>query len=327
MSRMNQMNHYDLVVVDTDTPLFSAAAVAEQRSILVTHEPTGIQKKFNTRTAFKELMKSKNKPITEAYSIKDVQEAEPVENALHLVKSSMQKIIDSYPCSKVVFVAGDSDNFRLNLPLPTQYKSQRSDMLRPVHLKACHKSAKQRFGAISAEGYEADDLTAILAYDAIEVGNTVLLLSADKDAAQFTGLTISDHAGSYYKYIREMHEVHLVKNKFKSYGVPWIAYQWVCGDLIDGYKPTELSSVRYGDASAYKDFKDLKTAQEVLLKVVELYKRFYPEKFEYTDWTDKQQEADWKSMLALYFKCAKMKEQYDDDLCAGKFMAKYGVDL
>ena len=320
-------NNYDLVVVDTDTPLFSAAAVSEQRAILVTHEPTGIQKRFKTRTEFKELMKSKNKPITEAYSIQDLQEPESVENALHLVKSSMQKIIDIHPSSKVVFVAGDSNNFRLDLPLPTRYKSQRADMLRPVHLKACHKYARQRFGAISADGYEADDLTAILAYDAIEVGNTALLLSVDKDAAQFTGLTLSDHAGSYYKYVSEMHDVSLVKGKFKSYGIPWIAYQWCCGDVSDGWKPTELSGCRYGDASAYKDFKDLKTPQEVLLKVIELYKQFYPEKFEYTDWKGQQHDADWKSVLALYFQCCKMKESYDDDLCAGKFLAKYGVDL
>lgn len=319
-------NNYDLVVVDTDTPLFSAAAVSEQRVILVTHEPTGIQKKFKTRTEFKELMKSKNKPITEAYSIQDLQEPEPVENALHLVKSSMQKIIDMYPSSKVVFVAGDSNNFRLDLPLPTRYKSQRADMLRPVHLKACHKYARQRFGAISADGYEADDLTIILAHEAKKQGKNALLLSIDKDSNQSIGLTISDYTGSYYQTINEMHEVKY-DTKYRSYGIPWIAMQWTVGDGTDCFKPTELSKSRYGAVSAYKDFKDLKTPQEVLLKVVELYKQFYPKKFEYTDWKGQQHEADWKSMLMLYFQCCKMKESYDDDLCAGKFLAKYGVDL
>ena len=319
-------NNYDLVVVDTDTPLFSAAAVSEQRAILVTHEPTGIQKRFKTRTEFKELMKSKNKPVTEAYSIQDLQEPEPVENALHLVKSSMQKIIDMYPSSKVVFVAGDSNNFRLDLPLPTRYKSQRTDMLRPVHLKACHKYAKQRFGAISADGCEADDLTIILAHEAKKQGKNALLLSIDKDSNQSIGLTISDYTGSYYQTINEMHEVKY-DTKYRSYGIPWIAMQWTVGDGIDCFKPTELSKSRYGAVSAYKDFKDLKTPQEVLLKVVELYKQFYPRKFEYTDWKGQQHEADWKSMLVLYFQCCKMKESYDDDLCAGKFLAKYGVDL
>ncbi len=321
-----QPKDFDFVAVDYDTPVFSAASVTEQRSILVTHQPTGIQKKFKTRTEFKELMKSKGKTVTEAYTIQDVQEAEPVANCLHLIKSNANKIKELYKNAEVVFVAGDKNNFRLDLSLPTRYKGQRAGMIRPIHLGECHRYVKQHLGAVSADGCEADDLTIILAYEAKKQGKNALLLSIDKDSNQSIGLTISDYTGSYYQTINEMHEVKY-DTKYRSYGIPWIAMQWTVGDGTDCFKPTELSKSRYGAISAYKDFKDLKTPQEVLLKVIELYKHFYPRKFEYTDWKGQQHEADWKSMLVLYFKCCKMKESYDDDLCAGKFLAKYGVDL
>lgn len=318
---------YDTVVVDFDTPLFSAASVSEVRTIVVEHKPTGITKQFATRTQFKESMKARNKQITEDYLIKDLQEPEPIENCLHLVKKSAAKIQEQYPFAEVIFVAGDSNNFRLDLPLPSKYKGQRTDMLRPLLLKECHKYAKERLNTVSANGYEADDLTAILAYKAKEEGKNVLMVAVDKDSKQFVDMELTDYDGSFYQKIQVMHDVELVKNNFKSYGIPWLAYQWLKGDASDNYKPTELSSVRYGDTSAYKDIKDCKTAQDVLLKVIERYNTFYPNKFSYKDWSGVEHEADWKSMLMLYFKCAKMKEHEQDDLCAGKFMAKYGVDL
>lgn len=322
-----QSNNFDLVVVDADTLLFSAASVSQTRSILVTHEPTGIQKTFSTRTEFKAKMLERNKPITEAYSLIDVQTPEPVENCLHLVKQSANKIIEQYPWAEVVFVAGDKNNLRLDLPLPSKYKGQRKDMIRPVHLGASHEYLKSKFKSISADGYEVDDLTAIMCYDAIKQGKTALLLSSDKDSNQFVGLTVADYASTKLQTISEIHPVTLVKNKFKSYGIPWLVYQWLAGDASDCYKPTDLSKTSYGDVSAYKDLKDCQTAQEVLLKVVERYKQFYPDKFDYTDWKGEQHESDWKSMLMLYFKCAKMLESKDDKLCAGEFLAKYGVDL
>ena len=318
------------VIVDADTLLFSAAAVSELRTIEVLHEPSGTVKEFKNKTEFKAIMKSKGKEITSDYVITDKQVPEPVENCLHLVKSQAQKIIDAWDFCEVIFCAGDSNNFRLDLPLPTRYKSNRSDMIRPVLLKETHKYFRHKFNAQKAVGCETDDLTAVLAYEAEQKGSRAVLLSLDKDARQFPGLHLGDYNSSAddLVYIKQMHEVVLnPKKEFKSYGLPWLAYQILKGDISDGYKPTELCGVKYGDVSAYNDLKDCKTEQEILLKVIEKYQCWYPDKFMYTDWSGKEHEADWKSMLRLYFACAKMKTSHTDKVLADEFFAKYGVDL
>ena len=52
-----------ILLIDGDIIAYLCAAAAEERSILVTHRPTGITKSFKTRTAFKKVMKEKNKEI------------------------------------------------------------------------------------------------------------------------------------------------------------------------------------------------------------------------------------------------------------------------
>ena len=318
------------VIVDSDTLLFSAASVSEQRSIEVLHEPTGVVKEFKNKTEFKALMKSRDKEITHDYIIKEKQTPDPVENCLHLVKSQAQKIIDTWDFCEVIFVAGDSNNFRLDLPLPTRYKSNRKDMIRPVWLKEAHKYFRHKFNARKAELAEADDLVVTLANEAVMQGNKAVILSKDKDSNQAVGCFIGDYDAYQdgLQYVQSMHEMILTpKKEFKSFGVPWIAYQCLKGDSSDGYKPTELCGVKYGDVSAYNDLKDCETEQEILLKVIEKYQCWYPDKFMYTDWSGKEHEADWKSMLRLYFACAKMKTSHTDKVLADEFFAKYGVDL
>lgn len=318
-----------IVIVDSDTLLYSAAAVSEARTIEVLHEPTGLTKEFKTRTEFKDLMKSKDKEITPDYKITDRQTPEPVEHCLHLVKSSAEQILSKYDFCDVAFVAGDVDNFRLDLPLPTRYKSNRVSMIRPIWLKEAHEYFRNKYGAKKAKGYEADDLVSILANDAIKNGDQAILLSKDKDSRQTIGAYLGDYSTPEEEmvYIRDFHPVTSEENGTKSYGVPWICIQLLVGDSTDCYKPTELTVFKYGEVSAYKDLKDCTTPQECLLKVVDKYKLWYPEPFEYTAWDGKVHEADWKKMLQLYFSCVKMKTSEDDDLNAEAFFSKYGVDL
>lgn len=318
-----------LVVVDSDTLVFSSAAVCEKRLIDVTHKPTGIIKSFENRTKFKSHMEERGKEITEDYIITDRQEAEPLPNTLNLIKRSADKILEKFEDDKVIFVAGDVDNFRLDLPLPVQYKSNRKEMMRPVWLKESHEYFKNRYKARKARGYEADDLVSILANEGIREGKEVIVSTPDKDARQTIGANLYNYQSSSDSLvlIEDFHPITMEKGKAKSYGVPWICLQLVLGDPTDCYKPTQLANVKYGDVSAFNDFKDLKTAQESLLKVIEKYKEWYPDKFEYKAWDGVTHEATWESMLQLYFSCVKMKTSEKDELIAGEFFAQYGVDL
>lgn len=317
------------VFVDADTLLYSAAAVNEERSIVVTHEPTSVEKQFKTRTEFKKYMQSKDKQITPDYIIKDVQTASPVENALHSVKLSAEGIISRFDFCDVTFVAGDSNNFRRDLPLPKRYKSNRESTLRPLHLKACHAYLKAKYNSISADGFEVDDLVSILGYRSLNKGEDACILAPDKDAKQFIGVKIGNYSTEPDQLlnIQVMHDIELVDRRFKSYGIPWIAYQWLVGDPSDVYKPTDLTTAKYGDVACYRDLIDCKTPQEILLKVIAKYKQWYPDYIEYKDWKGDLIVADYKNMIDLYFRASKMMVTEDDKLSSVEFFNKYGIDI
>ena len=108
----------------------------------------------------------------------------------------------------------------------------------------------------------------------------------------------------------------------KQYGL-----QMLVGDSVDGFKPTELCGVKFGEKSAMKLLEPCKTEKEVLEVVVSKYKEWYPESFEYTAWNGDRVESDWKHMLNLYHCCCRMKETKDDPLIAYDFYKRYGVTL
>ena len=124
-----------LVVVDADTLVFQSAAVSEERLVEVTHVPSSRKKIYKNRSEFKTEMKNKSFLISkEDFKFEDIQEEQPIEHCLHTIKLQTEAIIDRFKDSYVVFVAGDKNNFRLDLPLPKKYKSNRDSMLKPIHL-------------------------------------------------------------------------------------------------------------------------------------------------------------------------------------------------
>lgn len=320
-----------LIVVDADTLVFQSAAVSEERSVLVKHIPSKREKIYKNRTSFKNAMKEKNFVVNpEDFTFEDIQEEQPLENCLHTIKLQAQKIIDRFPKHEIIFVAGDENNFRLELELPKRYKSNRDSMVRPIHLSKAKDYFIQKYKAISANGYEADDLSSILAYQGKKSNKDVTLCSPDKDSKQFVGLKLFDYTNPEREIvnIQEWHGIYLnEKNEFKSYGIPFLAYQLLIGDSVDFYKPTDLSDVRFGAASAYKLLKDCKTAKECLEVVVKQYQKWYQEPVTYTAWDGKEYTKDWKDILQLYFYCAKMKQHEDDMLIAEEFFDIYGVKL
>ena len=73
--------------------------------------------------------------------------------------------------------------------------------------------------------------------------------------------------------------------------------------------------------------KDLTTEQELIHAVINQYKSWYPEPFEYTAWNGDIIQGDYKQQLQLYFRCCRMMQYENDDLDLGKFLEKYGVTL
>ena len=109
------------------------------------------------------------------------------------------------------------------------------------------------------------------------------------------------------------------KGKVRANGMKQYGPQMLVGDSVDGFKPTELCRVKFGEKSAMKLLEPCKTEKEVLEVVVSKYKEWYPESFEYTAWNGDRVESDWKHILNIYHCCCRMKETKDDPLIAYDF--------
>ena len=70
----------------------------------------------------------------ENFTVVPTQIAEPVSYAIKSLNDSVIKIMEYCGCNKVEFYIGGSGNFRNEIPLPEQYKTNRKSNERPIHL-------------------------------------------------------------------------------------------------------------------------------------------------------------------------------------------------
>lgn len=319
-----------VAIIDLDTPIYKVAAACEERSILVKHSPTGIEKSFKTRTEFKELLKKKDKlDALEDYLIGDVQKAEPIENALHLLKNQVDRILEPLWADEVVFLMSGRTNFRNDLPLPTKYKSSRT-AVRPLLLKQVQQYAKKKYNTIESINCEPDDAQIFIGYEYLNKGHKPIIVSSDKDSKAYSGLHLynPDKPDDGIVEIPKLGTIEIdSKNKVRAWGMMQYGLQMKIGDITDSYRPTELCKVKYGEKSAHKSLVECKTEQEVLLEVIRQYKEWYPEEFTYIAWNGKAVESNWKHMLSLFHKCVRMQEVENDALIAYDFYNRFGVNL
>lgn len=316
-----------VLILDGDSIAFRCSAAGEQRSVLVKHQPTGIEKSFKHRTAFKRHMLGRNKVVTADYSVVDVQEPEPISFVLSTIKNHIARIVEEVKPDDLIIYAGEEDNFRKKLALPFEYKRNRKG-LRPLHLPEAKRYLQQKYNARQAIGYEVDDACSIAAYNALRAGYRPIMYFYEKDQYQLDGITLLyDNSAFTYQEVPSLGDLHLEKDAVKGLGIKFLAYQWTCSDPVDTYCAYDVSKVKFGEKSAYRLLKDCTDERHVLQTVVEQFKRFYPEDFEYTDWMGNVRRANWESMMRLYYKCAKMMRSEDDKLDCFDLLDQYGVKL
>lgn len=318
-----------VVVVDSDTLLFTSAAVTEKKTVIVKHLKSGRTKEYENRTAFKKEMQEKGFVIIkEDFSFEDRQYPEGVQNTLQIVKTQAESILDRFSDSKVIFCAGDKNNFRLDLPLPSRYKANRDKTLKPINLPEARDYFIKKYRAVVADGHECDDQVSILAYEYLSKGWDVTVASPDKDCNSFDGITLWDYTNpeDAVVNVQSLHPILLnSKREFKSYGIPWLCYQWINGDSSDGFSPKALAGIKLGDVGIYELFKDCKTERDYLKVVIRWYKDTFNEGVTYKDWSGVQRKMQWENLLQLYYKCCRMKRANDDPLDCVTLFNKYGI--
>jgi len=220
-------------------------------------------------------------------------------------------------------------NFRNDLSLPTKYKSNRT-ALRTLLLKQLQTFAWKKYNAVVTQNEEPDDMQVWMGYEILKRGDIPVIVTGDKDSKAYSGLSLfnPDKPEEGVIIIPDLGSIwEDEKGKVRALGMKQYALQQLIGDTIDGFKPTELCGVKFGEKSALKLLEPCKTEKEVLEVVVSKFREWYPNPFDYTAWDGKKIQSDWKHMLNLYHACCRMKETKDDPLIAYDFYKRYGVVL
>jgi hypothetical protein len=329
-----------LAVIDGDTIAYRTAAACEKRRILAVHKETLEETKFNNVTEFRQWLAADGNFTEDQFTVTASQVAQPPENAFHVIKQTINSIVRKAKCDSYHIVVSGDNNFRLDLPLPTQYKSNRSASVRPLLLDDCKRYLIKKHNAEISDGVEADDYLVGYAYQGHKDGDYIVQCSPDKDARHgpcwlfdwttmdapelITGfggleLILTPTAKTNVKG-------EVVNNKsVKGKGRAFLWYQILFGDPVDGYKPCELAKGRLGDIGAYELLKSAKNDKEALEVLVRQYKLWYPEPVIYRDWAGNLQTKDWLEIMQMYADCAFMRRFEGDRLIMKDVLDKVGV--
>lgn len=327
---MSRRNKKVIAIYDSDAIAYRAAAVVDKRSIEVQHIKSGRTRAFDTRTEFKNFLKAKDFPfVKEDYVITDKIEAGELSHCLSIMKNQVETINSALKADEMLMCIQGKGNFRDNLPLPSQYKGSRVGLQRPIHLREAKLYLYKNYPSFVANNFEVDDAVIFKGYEYLNKGYTPIIVGVDKDARTYSALSLYNYTleNPKIEVIPEFGALHDTGDKITGEGFLWFCFQLLNGDIADSYKPCELAGVKFGEKSSFKVLKDCKNEKEALKAVKAKYLEWYPIPFEYTAWNGQVVNTDYKGMIDLYFKAARMMTTENDKLDSVEFFSKYGVEL
>lgn len=345
-----------VVVFDADQTAFTSAASSEKREIRVTSEIHNFDMNFKTRTDFygrkkKELggylydqnvmREVQGLPLykKEDFIIADVQIPSEESHCYHAIKQKIKPLLENLGLTKYICLLGGENNFRLDSPLPQQYKSNREDMLRPVLLEKAREYIKTYHNAKVIDSYEADD--ACRAYAEIGYQHykkhgwfNYIIVSFDKDQRGFAGLII-DPLTRDGKLVHnkpmliddEVGEIWLEKQSVKGYGFKWMCTQCITGDSVDGILPYQPFGITFGSASAYKLLGTCSTKAECLQLVAQQYVDWFSDGVKFVDFKGIHRKFTAGQWLEIIFSLVYMKKSTTDKTTFFSLMKEYGAKL
>lgn len=316
-----------VLVIDGDIIAFRCSSVCETKYQFENEQ--GDIYNVKSKTAFKEYC-FENGLDYDSFTDIPKQIADPISYCIKTLNDSIKKVMDFVGATHYEIYIGGSNNFRLSVPTPIEYKSSRSTSasVRPLLLTPVKEYLIKYKGAKRVTESEADDIVAHRMRSLYKQGIRATLYSCDKDA-----LGNVDHKIQMYDPSKEdiivseggIGSVELVKGKIKGKGLKFLIYQLCQGDPVDSYTPKSFFNKKYGDSSFYKDFNDCKTEVEVLEKFVEVAKRLVPLNVSYTSFNGAFVELNRKELFEMYFTLCKMRDGWCNTL--EELFSFYNLDV
>lgn len=184
---------------------------------------------------------------------------EPVENALHNVKSLIQRTCEALESDNLTVYLSGPTNFREGIATIRPYKGNRDPDHKPKHGPAIKEYLHKKYDVVVSEDEEADDVVAYSHYRMwLEDETSTVLVSTDKDLDMIPGL--------HYNFIKE-EAYHVTSEQ----GMKWFYTQLLTGDATDNIPGVP----KIGKVRAERALKDLRTELELYRTVRALYVQGY----------------------------------------------------
>lgn len=320
------------LVIDGDLLAFKATAVNEDRSVIATNTETEEVREYKNRA---ELKQEVGGDAYKQWIFKDVQSPKNFKFSCNTADELVGKWVAFAKADSYEIVVSGRDNFRDNIPLPTRYKSNRDNTIKPLHVRKMKEWLVKERGAYSVDGVEGDDVLAWRAYEGFKAGEKVVQVTIDKDANGCEGWIMHMDCISPPELIKGFGKLYIVtktkngreEKSLKGYGKIWMLAQSVLGDTVDGYKPCELANTRWGEMACYDLLKDCKTYKEAIEAIYGQYKKWYPSPVTYTAWDKNEYTKSALEIWQMYFDCARMRRAIDDEVQLLDVFKSLGVEV
>lgn len=315
-----------IAAIDGDEIAYQIAAACEERTIKATNTLNKESSSFKHRTELKKFLHGLEVPDNH-YEVEDVQVADDLVNACHSVKVVIENIKVACKADELEVYLSGKDNFRDSIPLPTKYKSNRADSLKPLLLSEVRAYIVKKYGARVVDGEEVDDVVCHRMWDGYKSKQKIIGCTRDKDALSNSGWLYNRDKMTEPEFIDGLGELYIDgKNKVRGKGRKWGYVQWIIGDTTDCYNPSEIAKVKYGEKSAYKLLEPLTTDKECIQAVYDLYKTWYPSEVRYTDWQGNEVVTDAKGVMQMYLDCYRMRRWVGDEVKVTDILTKLEIN-
>lgn len=324
-------------VWDLDFVKYAVASKGEKRSIKAYHPISGDEFSCATRTELWGHYLKKNKGLLAEFNLKngteyraedlvviDIQEPEPFSLVSNTVDGMFSKIMYQLKTKNYSAYIGEGKSFRVERSTILEYKGQRKDTLKPLHLEEVSNHLIKKYSPEVVTYYEADDRVVMDAYR----NKSKCVVGVDKDYfgcdvlffnANQVDKGIQDCSGLGSLYLN-------AKGEVKGSGRMFFYHQVLSGDSSDNYKANSANpEYEWGDKSSYKLLKDCKTDKEALEAIKQGYQLIYPEPRIISGWKGDEIEVDWLYCAEENFQMARMLRWENDVVSLKDVMTKFGV--
>ena len=244
--------------------------------------------------------------------------------AVSVIKTRMDAIFNKAGTDEHKHYISQSPSWRIKHSTLLEYKGNRTDLLKPLHLKEVQEYFIRHLDAVPVtNNLEVDDVAVMECYEDKE---NSILCAIDKDAMGTGMIVLNPDKMDVPQNTEGLGKLWINdKKEVKGWGRKWFYYQCLAGDSSDNYKPHCFSDVKWGDKSAYNALDGCSTDKECWQSMKNSFLHLYPQKKEVTGWRGDIIEIDWKYVLQEMVNMAHMLRWEGDVINVDKVLKKMGV--